>query len=488
MYLKNMKKLIITLITVLIIFTHTYPIATASEAKTLESIELTAGDSFYISYDTDSRDITFFDYEIIAKYTDGSSKVLSNYRRHQVVYNDSHSVVKINAVDKTYSFKITFITNQSDIKRATVYSCPENSCIVKYICATGEQILSAENLICKLEYSSSEAEILNMKTSQNTAVSEGGSYYLTLENALIYKNNYSNDDNSNFFIDFCPDGETPTPPETAPELQKYAFSGWFADKKCETPYDFQVPINESTVIYAGWRYNMRKLTVINGTQSGEYAVGSEVTVTADNHLGKRFMLWRSETPDFTIENKYKKNLSFIMPDFDLTITAVYTDCYHFDIHFSADNEKTHSGICSCGQTVVKPHEFILHKIGDKTFLVCSQCGYKLEKQQDNIGNQPSDDKPGEDDSNGNSSEENKPHISATPTDGIKRQDSDSQPNENKDNADEEQYYAQTIATGENPKERCIYILLFIISLSSIFVLTFKKHKTVLNTKRKNVKT
>lgn len=455
-----MKKLIITLITVLITFMHTYPIATALETNAPESIELTAGDSFYISCDTESRNITFFDYDIIAKYSDGTSKILSNYRRHQVVYNDGHSIVKINAIDKTYSFKITFITNEFDIKRATVFSCPENPCIAKYICSTGEQVLAAENLVCKLEYGSSDAQVLNMETSRNTAVSEGGSFYMTLDNALIYKNNYPENDNSNFFIDTCPDGETPVPPENTPKLEKYAFDGWYADKKCEALYDFEIPITESTVIYAGWKYNMRNLTVINGTQSGEYEVGSEVTVTADKQQGKKFLLWRTDASDFSIDNKYKKTASFIMPDFDLTMTAVYTDCNHFDIHYTADDENTHSGICTCGEKVVMPHEFILHQIGGNSFLICPKCGYKIEKPQDGDG---SDSSGGN--NNGENGENSETDSAATPTDSIKRQDSDSQPDESR--TYDEQSYAQSIATGESQNERYIFVLLFIASLSAI---------------------
>ena len=64
-----------------------------------------------------------------------------------------------------------------------------------------------------------------------------------------------------------------------------------------------------------------KATVENGSGDGEYAAGAEVTITADSRSGYRFVKWTSG--DVTVRNDKDATTAFIMPDKDVTVTAVY---------------------------------------------------------------------------------------------------------------------------------------------------------------------
>lgn len=66
---------------------------------------------------------------------------------------------------------------------------------------------------------------------------------------------------------------------------------------------------------------VNKVTVENGAGDGEYAAGKEVTITADSRSGYRFVKWTSD--DVTVHNDKGETTAFIMPEKDVTVTAVY---------------------------------------------------------------------------------------------------------------------------------------------------------------------
>lgn len=47
-------------------------------------------------------------------------------------------------------------------------------------------------------------------------------------------------------------GECIPQPTNAPEKQGYEFAGWFSDATCTMPFDFSIPVNTATIIYAKW--------------------------------------------------------------------------------------------------------------------------------------------------------------------------------------------------------------------------------------------
>ena len=65
-------------------------------------------------------------------------------------------------------------------------------------------------------------------------------------------------------------------------------------------------------------------TVENGSGSGEYEAGTEVTITADEAPeGKVFEKWLSN--DVTIADAESETTTFVMPEKDITVTATYRD-------------------------------------------------------------------------------------------------------------------------------------------------------------------
>ena len=47
-------------------------------------------------------------------------------------------------------------------------------------------------------------------------------------------------------------GKCAAEPSVSPKAEKYVFSGWYADAKCENIFDFSSPITADTVVYAKW--------------------------------------------------------------------------------------------------------------------------------------------------------------------------------------------------------------------------------------------
>ena len=51
-----------------------------------------------------------------------------------------------------------------------------------------------------------------------------------------------------------------TKPETEPTKEGYTFAGWYADKDCNTEYDFKAAVKADVTIYAKWTINSYKVT------------------------------------------------------------------------------------------------------------------------------------------------------------------------------------------------------------------------------------
>ncbi|RMD75469.1 MAG: hypothetical protein D6820_14705 [Lentisphaerae bacterium] len=81
----------------------------------------------------------------------------------------------------------------------------------------------------------------------------------------------------------------------------------------------------NVTLYAQWTVQTRyKLTVINGSGSGSYTAGTQVTVTADPApSGKVFDQWTGDTSYLASVTDASTTLT--MPAGDLSITATYKD-------------------------------------------------------------------------------------------------------------------------------------------------------------------
>lgn len=92
------------------------------------------------------------------------------------------------------------------------------------------------------------------------------------------------------------------------------------------------------------------LTVNNGSDSGEYAEGEEVSITAGTPgIGKEFMEWSGiDSLTFTEGNKNTDTARFIMPNQVLTITATYRN---ITVDSIAVNSTTHKTAYKVGEAL-----------------------------------------------------------------------------------------------------------------------------------------
>lgn len=64
-----------------------------------------------------------------------------------------------------------------------------------------------------------------------------------------------------------------------------------------------------------------ELTVKNGIGSGVYEAGDEVFIEADDQDGMMFESWSCDQPDVQIENEYSSVTTFVMPAYDVSVSA-----------------------------------------------------------------------------------------------------------------------------------------------------------------------
>ena len=87
-------------------------------------------------------------------------------------------------------------------------------------------------------------------------------------------------------------GQTATAPAD-PTREGYEFQGWYTDSTYSTPYDFNAPITQNTVIYAKWKqitattYTVKYLRASNGTPVFPEEVYAGVVGTSVNAVAKQ---------------------------------------------------------------------------------------------------------------------------------------------------------------------------------------------------------
>lgn len=91
----------------------------------------------------------------------------------------------------------------------------------------------------------------------------------------------------------------------------------------QNPLVFEMPSENVSIAAVYETKAVHIVTVFGGTGSGTYAEGETVTVTPQETDGKRFSCWYIQQGDGVVENT-QRNLSFIMPAYDVVITAAYS--------------------------------------------------------------------------------------------------------------------------------------------------------------------
>lgn len=112
----------------------------------------------------------------------------------------------------------------------------------------------------------------------------------------------------------------------SPKRSDSTFIGWAESSNGEVKYSAgeTITLTSDLTLYAIWVFTV---TVNNGTGGGSYAEDAIVTVTANTpETGNKFLGWAcSDRLRFASGNATTSTATFIMPAYDVTLTAVFTD-------------------------------------------------------------------------------------------------------------------------------------------------------------------
>lgn len=372
-----MKKTIICMFITMLLFINTSIVTSANTFPQLISVELSAGDDFSFDCDLDKHTIAIKDLNITAKYDNNTEVSVFKHIRTELVRCERFAVVEIYS-DPDFSFIFTFVPTEETLSKIKLTS--SGGILAKYTVEDNKYLLTNDSVSAQLTYSNGEviACPVNPET-ETTVLSANKDLYITLDNAVIYKNNFSRNDESVYKVDFVKTGQFSDVSDIAPEKYGYGFNGWYIDKECTEKFDFSSPINSNTVIYAGWTQNKHSLTVKNGSGSGIYATGDTVTIKAEEAENKVFSCWTVMSDNFKIENPTDKILTFTMPDCDVEIQAGYTFNIPSNSNWLKLDEKNHFYIDKNNRKIIEEHNFALNINGSKLVYTCHECGYSYVK-------------------------------------------------------------------------------------------------------------
>lgn len=344
---------------------------TASAKENIVSVALVAQDNFKMSYDLVNKTLDFSGVSIVATLENGTQQIISHHTRSEAIYAAGYAIVDIYNTSG-FNFRITFAVADDSITAVNVKS--KKGELVRYDYATEEQTLLADALNAEFTYNNNSTgnSSFNHATDDNTAITEDGAFYLTLDNVLICKNNFTPEDRSIFDIIIFKSNTVPEIKNT-PTCTHRAFTMWYDDSSMSTVYDEKAPLENSKVIYAGWRTTLHTLSVVNGSGSGTYYAGDAVTIKCDSYIGKLFTYWLCNDNNIRF-NKNSAELTFTMPDNDLTFSAQYEACKHKDIIWQSDDVE-HTGICPCGVKIIAEHDFSCEQADNEAIYTCKDCGY-----------------------------------------------------------------------------------------------------------------
>ncbi|MBQ4574709.1 MAG: InlB B-repeat-containing protein, partial [Clostridia bacterium] len=114
----------------------------------------------------------------------------------------------------------------------------------------------------------------------------------------------------------------------SPVRDGYSFMGWYDNEQLTGNSITSIPAGSTgdVTLWAKWEENVPEkysVTVTNGSGSGEYAVGSEVIISAETIDGMKFISWSVTSGDIQLSSAEKSAAYFMMPAENVEITALY---------------------------------------------------------------------------------------------------------------------------------------------------------------------
>lgn len=121
-------------------------------------------------------------------------------------------------------------------------------------------------------------------------------------------------------------------PTTPPQRTGYDFDGWYTQAEGGTKYTFTEAVSSNIILYAHWSAHSHTVTLENdeNKETNSYDYGSSVSVpTPTKKTGYNFNHWEVTVPDGETAPSLNGpdengNYSFSMPDYDITLTAKWT--------------------------------------------------------------------------------------------------------------------------------------------------------------------
>lgn len=119
---------------------------------------------------------------------------------------------------------------------------------------------------------------------------------------------------------------------TDPVREGYDFDGWYTQAEGGTKYTFTEAVSSNITLYAHWNAHSHTVTLENdeNKETNSYNYGSSVSVpTPTKKTGYNFNHWEVTVPDGETAPSLNGpdengNYSFSMPDYDITLTAKWT--------------------------------------------------------------------------------------------------------------------------------------------------------------------
>lgn len=125
---------------------------------------------------------------------------------------------------------------------------------------------------------------------------------------------------------------TASVPTITPQRTGYDFDGWYTQAEGGTKYTFTEAVSSNITLYAHWNAHSHTVTLKNdeNKETNSYDYGSSVSVpTPTKKTGYNFNHWEVTVPDGETAPSLNGpdengNYSFSMPDYDITLTAKWT--------------------------------------------------------------------------------------------------------------------------------------------------------------------
>lgn len=130
----------------------------------------------------------------------------------------------------------------------------------------------------------------------------------------------------------CYPNDQPFVVPTDPVREGYTFLGWYTQAEGGTKYTFTEAVSSNIILYAHWNAHSHTVTLENdeNKETNSYDYGSSVSVpTPTKKTGYNFNHWEVTVPDGETAPSLNGpdengNYSFSMPDYDITLTAKWT--------------------------------------------------------------------------------------------------------------------------------------------------------------------